>query len=284
MLIKKIEEILDNQIKVEIKNNKGSEVKDNKFIVNNYVSLGTDLGTYLSPLESAKRDYMKSSDTQSLLTNTETTESVYWREHKLVEKLEILQALHNRTGETFSIRFWGMYSGFSTIRSSYDTTELGSLELDEKRLLMALVEKRFPVKMILTLNVAKVLSFGYSVDNIRHRIADMCEVCEKLSRYDNFSFVIDEESNIDSIIAVDELFMMKQYDFENASFNYRKADWTSDRHKIRDFCIKFDQRYIGLEQLYVNMCRTLQLDGYSSYVIFAIENRINNYLKERDIL
>lgn len=49
MLIKKIEEILDNQIKVEIKNNKGSEVKDNKFIVNNYVSLGTDLGTYLSP-------------------------------------------------------------------------------------------------------------------------------------------------------------------------------------------------------------------------------------------
>ena len=196
---------------INISDNRNSTIRDNTFIIESL--------DYPVPI-TFKREGMKNSEIKDLLTRTQTIESIISRERNLVEKLDVLHSLNKRTGETFSIRFWGMYSGISTIRSSFDSSELGALELDEKKLLISLIEKRFPVKMILTLNVEKVLSFGFSIDDIRHRIADMCEVCEKLKKYDNFQFVIDEESDIDSTIAVDAFFMMKQYDFDSKSFNY----------------------------------------------------------------
>lgn len=256
---------------INISDNRNSTITDNTFIIESL--------DYPVPI-TFKREGMKNSEIKDLLTRTQTIESIISRERNLVEKLEVLHSLNKRTGETFSIRFWGMYSGISTIRSSFDSSELGALELDEKKLLISLIEKRFPVKMILTLNVEKVLSFGFSIDDIRHRIADMCEVCEKLKKYDNFQFVIDEESDIDSTIAVDAFFMMKQYDFDSKSFNYKKAYWTSDIRQITGFCDRFERQYSYLNRLFINMCRVLQTDDYNTYINIAIDNRIKNYYKQ----
>lgn len=137
--------------------------------------------------------------------------------------------------------------------------------------------------MILTLNIKKVLSFGFTIDNIWQRIEDMCETCYDLVDYDNFQFVIDEDKDIDSTIAVDGLFMMKQYDFANESFNYKKSFWTSDLRKIKEFCYEFENRYDTLEKNFYQVKRIFSIDNYVDYVKIIMQSRINKYLQSDKI-
>lgn len=228
MEIAKINKFLESHIKIYIKNNKNTNIHDNKIEI-------------VIPKESQdivcfERNLLGYKHIKELFEETRVIESIYEREKLLVEKLEIIKALYERKQETLIIRFWGMYSGISTIRSFYDKSEMASLELDEKRILIDLVKKRFPIKMILTLNVEKVLSFGFTIDDIWQRIEDMCIVCKDLEKYDNFQFVIDEDKDIDSTIIIDGLLMMKQYDFVNEVFNYKKSYWTSNFNEIKELC------------------------------------------------
>lgn len=103
----------------------------------------------------------------------------------------------------------------------------------------------------------------------------MCEVCFDLARYDNFEFVIDEDKDIDSTIAIDGLFMMKQYDFANESFNYKKSFWTSDLRKIKEFCYEFETRYNELEKNYYQTKQIFSFDNYQEYIKLVMQSRIN---------
>lgn len=254
-------------IKIYIVGNKNTDIHNNKVEIT--------LPRESKALEYFVRNRLNKRDIQEILEETRVIESVYERERLLVQKLEMVRALYERRQEILVIRFWGMYSGFSTIRTFYDKSEMASLEWDEKRILIDLVKKGFPVRMILTLNINKVLSFGYTINDIWQRIEDMCEVCFDLARYDNFEFVIDEDKDIDSTIAIDGLFMMKQYDFANESFNYKKSFWTSDLRKIKEFCYEFETRYNELEKNYYQTKQIFSFDNYQEYIKLVMQSRIN---------
>lgn len=273
MEIDKINKFLEKHIKICIKNNKDTHIHDNKIEI--------VIPTESKNIGCFERNFLSYKDTRELLEETRVIESIYEREKLLVEKLEMIRALYERKQETLIIRFWGMYSGISTIRSFYDKSEMASLEWDEKRILIDLAKKHFPIKMILTLNVEKVLSFGFTVDDIWQRIEDMCIVCRDLNKYDNFQFVIDEDKDIDSTIIIDGLLMMRQYDFVNESFNYKKSYWTSDFSEIKGLCYEFEERFNKLENNYFLMKKIMAFDTYEEYVRMVMKNRIDKYLERR---
>lgn len=272
MALDKINEFLHNKIHFIIMGNKNTQIHDNK--------IELVLDNTSRTIEPFARNYMEYKEFKDILEETRVIESIYERQELLVQKLEILNALYNKNQQTLVVRFWGMYSGLSTIRSYFDKSEMSSLEWDEKKLLIDLVKKRFPVKMILTLNIEKVLSFGYTLDNICQRIEDMCEVCKELEKYDNFQMVIDEEKDIDSTIVIDGILMMRQYDFANESFNYRKSYWTSDSRILKEFCYKFEDDFSRLEKNYFLTRKIFACDTYEEYVRVIMNSRIEQYLKK----
>ena len=274
MEIDKINKFLDRYIKVNIAKNKNTNIHDNKIEI--------IIPTEPKDIISFERNKLNYQSIKDLLEEERIIESIYEREKLLVEKLQMIRALYERKQETFIIRFWGMYSGISTIRSFYDKSEMASLEWDEKNILIDLVKKHFPIKMILTLNIEKVLSFGFSINDTLQRIEDMCKVCKDLSKYNNFQFVIDEDKDIDSTIIIDGLLMMKQYDFVNESFNYKKSYWTSDFIQIKELCYAFENRYTMLENHYFQMKKILAFDTYDEYVRIVMNNRLNKFLKIKE--
>ena len=274
MEIDKINKFLDRYIKVNIAKNKNTNIHDNKIEI--------IIPTEPKDIISFERNKLNYQSIKDLLEEERIIESIYEREKLLVEKLQMIRALYERKQETFIIRFWGMYSGISTIRSFYDKSEMASLEWDEKNILIDLVKKHFPIKMILTLNIEKVLSFGFSINDTLQRIEDMCKVCKDLSKYNNFQFVIDEDKDIDSTIIIDGLLMMKQYDFVNESFNYKKSYWTSDFNQIKELCYAFENRYTMLENHYFQMKKILAFDTYDEYVRIVMNNRLNKFLKIKE--
>lgn len=264
---------LENHIEVCIKNNKYTNIHDNKIEI--------IIPTESKNIECFGRNSLSHKDISELLEETRVIKSINEREKLLVEKLEMIRALYERKQETVTIRFWGMYSGFSTIRSIYDKSEMASLELDEKKILIDLAKKHFPIKMILTLNVEKVVSFGFTVDDIWQRIEDMCKVCRDLKECDNFQFVIDEDKDIDSTIIIDNLLMMRQFDFVNESFNYKKSYWTSNSREIKSLCYEFEDRFYKLENNYFLMKKIMAFDTCEEYVKIVMKNRIDKYLERR---
>lgn len=112
-------------IEICIRGNKNTDIHDNKVEI-------------LLPRESKGIEYfarnrLSKTDIQEIFEETRVIESIHERERLLVQKLEMVRALYERRQEPLVVRFWGMYSGFSTIRSFYDKSDMASLELDEKK-------------------------------------------------------------------------------------------------------------------------------------------------------
>ena len=183
MDLDKVKRVLDGQINISIAGNKNTTIHNNTIEIvlpDNNVS-----SDYYSRIDFQSMG-LRQKDLQDLYEESKFVTSVFEVESLLVQKLDMTRDLYKKTRDTVMVRFWGMYSGFSNIRSFYDNSEIGTLEREKKRHLLDLVQKRFPVRMILTLNIQRVLDFGFSLDQIQQRIEDMCAVCRDLKKYDNF--------------------------------------------------------------------------------------------------
>lgn len=223
------------------------------------------------------RERLKEMITEDILINTVTKKQVY-----LIDVLERFRYIVYKENIQTIVRMKALFSPFSTIREESDTDDLSQLELDEKRILLDLVNHGCIFKLLMSLDFTRAVVCGYGMEEISQRIGDLCRTCESLKDNDNFQVAICMEAcNYEPIWTFDEVCIEKQMMFHEKS-NYKACYWSSNLGEIKAFNIIFDREFmLAFQQMYLAW-NLLHIDSLPQYILYCMDQwcRLNpQYLK-----
>lgn len=73
---------------------------------------------------------------------------------------------------TPTLRLYGHFSPFSTVKGEQDHSDIDLLEKDEKKLMIEWAEAGYPVKVIVSLQVALICEMSYTIETYEERCKD----------------------------------------------------------------------------------------------------------------
>ena len=202
---------------------------------------------------------------------------------QLFEKLEHFLDLTRKSHTIPVIRYIGMYSGLGSNWEKSNTGDLASLELDEKRLMSELIKAGCDVRVLLNLDVLKALAHGFTVDDVKKRVADICTVCDELKGYGNLSLAVDDFPSVDPVLSLDNILMISNYNFDGLYSGYYRgcynfSAWTSSLKSIEAFAARFDisfMKAVGQNRLMMDL---MNIDSYSQLLYLYSSKRMENLI------
>lgn len=210
-----------------------------------------------------------------MLPSRKITKDPFDTELRHVEKLENFYQIVNRKQIQPTVRIWGLFSAFGTMRQPSDTTDTACLELREKELLVKLAEAGCVFRIIINLNVAKALICGFSEEEIAVRTADLCATCSKFGNEGNVQIVIDNDLLLTEPLWIfGNALMCRQMNFKNR-ITYSASYWTSDIREITKAVEEFDRRFFDLKKK-MEYVYDIVSDNFSNIVTMAMDKRIKD--------
>lgn len=170
------------------------------------------------------------------------------RQQKLNETLEQFHSIVLKTYANPIIRYTGTYSGFSSFWQSNNTADIAMLELEEQKQLISLVMAGCIIYVLITLDVKAALLYGFTKAETQYRIANLCEVCDQLSKYKNFKVAVDcYGCQHDPIMIFSDVLINQDYRFlqrkDQYQGNYSHSIWCSDQDRIRFAIERYDREF-----------------------------------------
>ena len=182
-----------------------------------------------------------------------------------------------------TLRLYGHFSPFSTIKSQYSHADIDILELSEKRLLMEWAKFGYPVKVIISLQTGLICEMSYTIDQYNERCEDLCTTLRKLEKFSNVEFVIDDTCVWDSLYISDTLFYCAAGNdkLDKHSATYVSSDFIPTKQLVENKIRAFERRFRMLQQKN-RLERKKKGCLYQERYIYDIsQHRKNIYLEEK---
>lgn len=182
-----------------------------------------------------------------------------------------------------TLRLYGHFSPFSTIKSQYSHADIDILELSEKRLLMEWAKFGYPVKVIISLQTGLICEMSYTIDQYNERCEDLCTTLRKLEKFSNVEFVIDDTCVWDSLYIFDTLFYCAAGNdkLDKHSATYVSSDFIPTKQLVENKIRAFERRFRMLQQKN-RLERKKKGCLYQERYIYDIsQHRKNIYLEEK---
>lgn len=203
------------------------------------------------------------------------TETPLEKEIVLLEQLEEFRRTMLRSRVEPTIRILGLYSGFCTLWERSNTSDLAQMELQEKDLLIQLVQAGCHMKLIVSLDIQKALSCGFTKDEIYIRTADLCSVCDALSSYDNFEAVVAISAfTYEPKLILDGVLINQQLNFRGRE-NYSYSRWDSNQDKILQACREFDHFFACMYQKNLALMEAFDFRRISDVIFFWMRKKLS---------
>lgn len=149
-----------------------------------------------------------------------------------------------------TLRLYGHFSPFSTIKSQYSHTDIDLLELHEKKLLIEWAKAGYPVRVILSLQTELICKMSYTIEQYDERCEDLCTTLRRLEKFSNVEFVIDDTCEWDSLYIFDTLFYCTAGNdkLDKHSATYVSSDFIPTKLLVENKIRAFETRFRMLQQ------------------------------------
>lgn len=175
-----------------------------------------------------------------------------------------------------TIRCYAFFSHISSIRSRSDVSEYNQLILAEKDLFDSMLEHKFRVKLIISLDIPMILTKWY--DNISEticRLTDLSDKVDSVYQNNNIEIVVDEINSLDGqFILHDNLFIHALNADPIHKYNITKyeTEYPIIQNAIKIFDERF--RYLSLTNNIVK--KHIRLSTMSSFIKKTVECRLED--------
>lgn len=204
-----------------------------------------------------------------LITETPTEKEIV-----LLDQLKEFHKLILQSRVEPTVRILALYSGFCTLWEKSNTSDLAQMELQEKELLIQLVKAGCHIKIIVSLDIQKAISCGFTKEEIYIRTADLCSVCDSLSSYDNFEIVVATSPfTYEPQLILDGVLINQQLNFCGRE-NYSYSRWDSNQGKIIQACRGFAYFFECMYQGNAALMEALNFQKISDVIFFWIRKKL----------
>ena len=209
-------------------------------------------------------------DSISICSGVERTEL-------LNDKLDRLMHYSNRFGKQPTIRTYGYFTSFSSIRQMSETSDIAKLELLEKTNLIKMAKAGYYIKAIVALDFNKICMLGYSEEQCVARCEDLYRTIRDLDKYENIEVVFDTEVTLNSFWIVDSLIKAEALitNINPKVMNYSATQFDSNLMSIQLSTEMFDLRFEELKRN--NSWRNNNRLSQSEYVKRVTTEKMNSY-------
>lgn len=184
-----------------------------------------------------------------------------------------------------TLRLYGHFSPFSTIKGQINHSDLDKLELSEKRRMLEWAQNGYPVKVIISLQPSLICEMSYDLEQYDERCADLERSLTSLEDYKNVQFVVDDVCELDSLYIFDTLFYCasRNDDLDKVSATYVSTDFVPDLAFVKNKIRTFDKRFEMLKEQNKYLIKGMELTGERQYIHNVSQIRKENYLEEDDL-
>lgn len=183
----------------------------------------------------------------------------------------------NQKGVCPVFRYYGLFSHISTLRRKSDYSEYNQLILEEKRLFDKMVGLDYKIKLIISLDIPIIITkWGYSIDETKARIANLCDNIDATVNDHNIEVVIDEKNSMDSLYICDHCLLIKAVNIDPVK-KYSMTRYITNQFEIDNWIREFDQKFEYCKLLNQGMQKMMNLHTLSSMIRAIIDNRIEEY-------
>lgn len=199
------------------------------------------------------------------------------RTELLNEKLERLLFYSNKFKKQPTIRIYGYFTSFASIRQPFDTSDIAQLELLEKTNLKKMAKSGYYIKAIVALDFNKICRLGYSEEQCVARCEDLwCTICD-LEKYENVEIVFDTTATLNSFWIVDSLLKAEAFNtnIDPKLLNYSFTQFDSNLKSIQLSAEMFDLRFDELKRNH--SWKINEKLGQSEYVKKVTKERLASF-------
>ena len=183
----------------------------------------------------------------------------------------------NLRGITPTVRCYAFFSHLSSIRKRSDMNEYNQLILSERDLFHRMMELKFHVKLIISLDIPTILSKWYNdLSSAIDRITDLIENIDIVCENNNIEVVIDEMNSMDGqFILHNSLFIHALNADPTSGYNITKYE--TDVSVVNNAIRLFDQRFCYLKMANQNVKRHMQTTSMSMFIKHTLDIRIEEW-------
>ena len=172
------------------------------------------------------------------------------RTELLNDKLDRLMYYSNKYNKQPTIRTYGYFTSFSSIRQASETSDIAKLELLEKMNLIKMAKAGYYIKAIVALDLNKLCKLGYSEEQCVARCEDLYITIRDLDKFENIEVVFDTEVTLNSFWIVDSLLKAEAFitNINPKVMNYSATQFDSKLKSIQLSAEMFDYRFEELKR------------------------------------
>ena len=253
--------------KIIVSNSENVEIRDNEFTTNIFVD-----GVLQSP--------PSENSVPISIPFLETMSADKFERARLnIEYLDRFIFECNRQGICPVFRYYGLFSHLSTLRSKSDYSEYNQLVLEEKNQFDEMLALNYRIKLIISLDVPIIVTrWGYSIEETKARIANLCDNIDLATKDHNIEVVIDEKNSMDSLYICDNTLLIKAMTIDPIK-KYSITKYVTNQFEIANCIREFDQKFSYCKLMNNSNRKILHIESLSSLIISIIDKRIEEYYK-----
>lgn len=252
--------------KISVKNSSNVEIKNNKLNTNIFIN-----GLLSNPTSTRGTIYIPF---EEKISDDKLDRAIINNEY-----LDKFIFSCNQKGVCPVFRYYGLFSHISTLRRRSDYSEYNQLILEEKRLFEKMVGLDYKIKLIISLDIPIIITkWGYSIDETKARIANLCDNIDAVVKDHNIEVVIDEKNSMDSLYICDNCLLIKAVSIDPVK-KYSITRYITNQFEINNCIREFDQKFEYCKLLNQGMQKMMNLNTLSSMIRAIIDNRIEEYYR-----
>lgn len=192
----------------------------------------------------------------------------------------------NRQGVCPIFRYYGLFSHLSSLRNKSDYSEYNQLVLEEKNLFEKMLCLNYKIKLIVSLDIPVIVTkWGYTLEETKNRIANLCDNVDVLTKGHNIEVVIDEKNSMDGMYILDRCLLIRAINMDPEK-KYNITKYETNPYVINNIIKEFDSKFAYLRFQNSMVRRSLKINSYSTLIRKIVECNMEYYytlLDERKI-
>lgn len=182
----------------------------------------------------------------------------------------------NRQGVIPTIRCYAFFSHLSSIRSRSDMSDYNQLILAEKGLFDKMLELKYHVKLIISLDIPVILTKWYgNLSDAILRMTDLADNANKVCENNNIEVVIDEINALNGEWILHDRLLIRAL-MADPVLKYSSTVYETDINVVRNAITTFDERFNYLSFSNYLVRKHLQAHSIGAFIKETVDTRVEN--------
>lgn len=253
---------------INVKNSSGVTISGNTFnsqktVINYESSFQTDEQDNVKNIDISFEDKLSSDKKERAILNIEYMEEFIFE--------------CNKKGICPIFRYYGLFSHLSSLRSQSDMSDYNQLVLKEKELFEKMLNLDYHIKLVISLDIPIIVTkWGYSLEQTKNRIADLCNNVDILTRNHNIEIVIDERNTMDGTYILDKCVLIRALTIDPEK-KYSVTKFETNPFVINNAVAEFDMKFAYLRSRNNAVRKALNISTYSQLIRTYVEGKMEAY-------